>query len=1538
MMLKKTFILIAFLFLLSLYLPVKAHATTAPTPTVSFTGSMTATSSDGSNLFGISGSGNSLVGQGAGSSGTITYTTPSFSGSISLGGSGIYGTLTGSGDTITYTPPTLVGPNGSSVASGSGTLTYSGGNLTGQITINTTDIFEGETITTDIVISMKENIMNITGGNSSGKITINTNNQCPSGEILDSAGTACEGNALTGTSSTFYCLNTSNDQNIACLSQSQNSAVSSMTGNIQSILINAVTQSGANNWWTQTPDTVAWANPVVSGSNVSINISQLGGSVIIPLSTFSTDAGSGTTINLTSAMADSTIQGEISSYGINEPWGFIEFPSTQNTISNELCPLNDEQCQTETKTPICPADYTLNSSNQCVYNITVSPSCPSGWTLTNGICSYTTTDYAPTASGYSLSGNECIETVNETPCSTGYTLNTSTGTCSQTSTIPAVCPAGFTQSGNTCTETLTTPATCPAGYEISGSQCVTVATTIPAVCPTGYNPDTASPGQCIETPTLSPGCPNSNYTLNTTTGMCSLTQTKVPLYEVVASNSADGASCADTLSSTSLATSSCPLGYVYSNGTCLGVAASTTGIPLSTASSSASSSCPAGYTLNGSECTASPTPTTTATPAGSCPTGYTGPNSSGQCTATGTATTTTTVYTCPNGTTVASSTDTCTTAITCPSGYTLNGSECTASPTTNTTLQGGVFYNLDGTQECNASGSSIVCSGTWNGSITFNYGVGFSGTIYNSYPYLNNPLYEGNGNGIIGVPGDILDVTGAITYNYSTNTFSGELYVNYNNIGNPLIGSGNQIYLSGGGLLDVLDVGYISPYYAATYTCPDGSTVASSTSTCTVTPTCSTGYTLSGSTCTTSPTAAATTTYTCPNGSISSTSTCTAPVSTGSTTTTYTCPDGSTVASASDICTTAPSSTSGSGLSSATCPSGTTENSSGDCVYTLNTTATSGSVTSGTPSLGNQCLMPVCPSGYTFNSTTELCTENTTISGCQIGYTYCPSGKLNPDGSCTSSTPSSSGGICSETLTASACPQNYTYNASANTCSGQMTTPLQCPANGADSNYTLSGTTCTEKLTQNVCPSGYTFNASTNSCTETTTESACPNGTLNGSTCTEQLTTTPICTNSSYYYYDSSTNTCQPLTQGPSCSSGYTLNGSECTASPTTNTSTSPATYDCPNGTTVASSTDTCTTTPICSSGYSYNSSNNLCYPTVSSSVTCPGAYTPSSGSSTQTESACPSGYNYDSSSNDCINISNMSACPSGFTLDTYTGLCLANICPYGSPQYQAPGQANSCVETAGSNTYYCSSEDCYNNAVNTPQSSLETLPPAQTNNGTVTSKGCSGSIYIFPGKAIQCTRYLLGNCCSHTKYMFGSGSCSASDQTTAQALIYDEKYSPPVPVYDGSGNINASQEESCPPSSIVGGDYSCGQVGETAYMGSYCSEHLIGNLGPCLATSAVFCKFSGLLATIIQIQGRAQLSGGPDAMSWGSAQSPNCSGFTPSQFQALNFSKMNLTEYINVIKTQVSATFNSSAINEQIKQTTTSITNEIQMLQPGNS
>ncbi len=100
-------------------------------------------------------------------------------------------------------------------------------------------------------------------------------------------------------------------------------------------------------------------------------------------------------------------------------------------------------------------------------------------------------------------------------------------------------------------------------------------------------------------------------------------------------------------------------------------------------------------------------------------------------------------------------------------------------------------------------------------------------------------------------------------------------------------------------------------------------------------------------------------------------------------------------------------------------------------------------------------------------------------------------------------------------------------------------------------------------------------------------------------------------------------------------------------------------------------------------------------------------------------------------------------------------------------------------------------------------------------------------------------------------------------------------------------------------------------------YVGSYCSQK-IGLTGTCVSTTNSYCCFNSVLSKVINEQGRPQLG-----MGWGSAQSPSCQGFTVSQLQSLDFSKMDFSQFYAAIAPNMP---NTAALTQAIQsQITTS-------------
>lgn len=77
-------------------------------------------------------------------------------------------------------------------------------------------------------------------------------------------------------------------------------------------------------------------------------------------------------------------------------------------------------------------------------------------------------------------------------------------------------------------------------------------------------------------------------------------------------------------------------------------------------------------------------------------------------------------------------------------------------------------------------------------------------------------------------------------------------------------------------------------------------------------------------------------------------------------------------------------------------------------------------------------------------------------------------------------------------------------------------------------------------------------------------------------------------------------------------------------------------------------------------------------------------------------------------------------------------------------------------------------------------------------------------------------------------------------------------------------------------------------------YVGDYCSNKVFG---VCLETTQAYCCYNSKLAKIINEQGKPQIGKG-----WGSAESPQCDGFTTAEFQKIDFSKIDMSEFVGDI------------------------------------
>lgn len=566
-----------------------------------------------------------------------------------------------------------------------------------------------------------------------------------------------------------------------------------------------------------------------------------------------------------------------------------------------------------------------------------------------------------------------------------------------------------------------------------------------------------------------------------------------------------------------------------------------------------------------------------------------------------------------------------------------------------------------------------------------------------------------------------------------------------------------------------------------------------------------------------------------------------------------------------------------------------------NCV-TTGTCSQIGSCPSGSTLSGSLCIAnPSCPSGGTFDGNADVCYTNPSYS-CSVGTYDSSSGYCIANAYCGEGTLNTTRDIC-ELSPDVYCPTGFTL--SGNICY----TPAQCSEGTLDTSIDY----CKAEA-QFTCPTGYTYSFTYNSCYKTPD---CGSGSLNPASDVCQLAYTLTCPSA----YSLSGTICQltPTCLSPGsynaainlCDAGNNLCGSfsfdgnndvcytpaECGSEGTLNTErdmceTAITGVDC-GGYTYDSSARTCYTLDNYCEDNSYDSSYNQCIATVGKNC---GTYSLSSENNQLCikEIECPADSSF--SLSDTISYSSVldkcvsdaeHICPSG---DTYVYTwnrdvlkCeLVPICANGvyTPETDGcyvgdltcPIGDYPCLPIGGEN--YCSPNPCerWSDALeydDTP----EGINDKQADGEIDENGNCLGTIYIFNGRDKRCRPPGLqtggSDCCRKTTTWFGLGTCKESEKILAKLRSW--------------GQLD----------------------GQCHYIGSYCAVKV---LGVCLQKKKTFCCFNSVLARIIQEQGRPQLGIG-----WGDAKHPNCRGFTPEEFQKIDFSKIDFSEWLPEIEQNVS-------------------------------
>lgn len=125
----------------------------------------------------------------------------------------------------------------------------------------------------------------------------------------------------------------------------------------------------------------------------------------------------------------------------------------------------------------------------------------------------------------------------------------------------------------------------------------------------------------------------------------------------------------------------------------------------------------------------------------------------------------------------------------------------------------------------------------------------------------------------------------------------------------------------------------------------------------------------------------------------------------------------------------------------------------------------------------------------------------------------------------------------------------------------------------------------------------------------------------------------------------------------------------------------------------------------------------------------------------------------------------------------------------------------------------------------------------------------------IFKGKPLRCKKAVLGfaNCCKDSGWGISIG-LARCDETEKQLIAEQDKKA-------------------------------------THYVGTYCSNKSL--FGVCLEKAMSYCGFGSSMPRLVQEAGRPQVG-----KAWGSPKTPDCSGFTVDEFQRLDLTNVDFSDF----------------------------------------
>lgn len=262
-----------------------------------------------------------------------------------------------------------------------------------------------------------------------------------------------------------------------------------------------------------------------------------------------------------------------------------------------------------------------------------------------------------------------------------------------------------------------------------------------------------------------------------------------------------------------------------------------------------------------------------------------------------------------------------------------------------------------------------------------------------------------------------------------------------------------------------------------------------------------------------------------------------------------------------------------------------------------------------------------------------------------------------------------------------------------------------------------------------------------------------------------------------------------------------------------------------------------------------------------------------------------------------------------------------AYACPMGA-QYPCEAPASGGAST-------CSPNQCQDTGAAPIVEEPPIDDPGTPPDGAVDGQGnCTANVEIFSGRAVRCRppglRTTFQNCCKDKGKIVKDGMGSSISSIGTKIAVAKGVFTGMSAAYAAfKAGATAGQAASSGASALIAGidptslaislavnfmievllsgcdqqDMETGMLrgsGMCHEVGTYCTSKI---LGICIQKAKGHCCYNTKLGRIIQEQGRPQLRSF-NAVGWGTPKKPYCRGFTPEEFQALDFSKMDLSEY----------------------------------------